>query len=168
MIQLAAELRAEIDSALLRLRKLTETDVARDRGPGKWVKKEIFGHLIDSASNNHQRFVGAQFEDPFVGPGYDQDAWVALQQYRHRPSSSPVRAIEIKLSQGAKPGLGGVLPAAKVTPEIAAIRGVPVGRDCISPSSHTEFHDVDSMLDFVERLADAIGLPVGIKSAVGD
>jgi len=85
MIHLAAELRTEIDSALLRLRKLTETDVARDRGSGKWVKKEILGHLIDSASNNHQRFVRAQFEDPFVGPGYDQDAWVALQQYRHRP-----------------------------------------------------------------------------------
>ena len=71
MIDLAAELRAEIDSALLRLHKLTETDVTRGRGAGKWVKKEIIGHLIDSASNNHQRFVRAQFEDPFVGPGYD-------------------------------------------------------------------------------------------------
>ena len=54
------------------------------------------------------------------------------------------------------------------TPEIAAIRGVPVGKDCISPSSHTAFHDVDSMLDFVEMLADATGHPIGIKSAVGD
>ena len=85
MIQLAAELRAEIDSALVRFRKLTESDVTRDRGTGKWVKKEILGHLIDSASNNHQRFVRAQFEDPFVGPGYDQDVWVALQRYRQRP-----------------------------------------------------------------------------------
>ena len=54
MIQLATELRTEIDSTLAQLRKLTEPDVTRDRGAGKWVKKEILGHLIDSASNNHQ------------------------------------------------------------------------------------------------------------------
>ena len=79
-----------------------------------------------------------------------------------------IRAIEIKLSQGAKPGLGGVLPAAKITPEIARIRGDPTGRDCISPNSHTAFDDVDSMLDFVELLASESGLPIGIKSAVGE
>ncbi len=84
------------------------------------------------------------------------------------PSRAPVRAIEIKLSQGAKPGIGGMLPAAKVTAEIAEARGVPVGQDCISPSAHTAFCDTDSLLDFVERIADATGLPVGIKSAVGD
>ncbi len=82
---------------------------------------------------------------------------------RHR-----VRAIEIKLSQGAKPGLGGLLPAAKVTAEIAAIRGIPAGRDCHSPPRHRAFSDVDGMLDFVEELADRSGLPVGIKSAVGE
>ena len=75
--------------------------------------------------------------------------------------------IEIKLSQGAKPGKGGVLPAAKITPEISAIRGIPMGKDCLSPSYHKAFSDVDSMLDFVELLADRTGLPVGIKSAVG-
>lgn len=79
-----------------------------------------------------------------------------------------IRAIEIKLSQGAKPGLGGILPAEKVTPEIARIRGIPLRQDCISPPGHTAFHDVDSMLDFVEQLAEATGLPVGIKSAVGE
>jgi glutamate synthase domain-containing protein 2 len=78
-----------------------------------------------------------------------------------------VRGIEIKLSQGAKPGKGGVLPAAKVTAEIAEIRGVPQGKDCISPNSHTAFHDVRSMIEFVERIASETGLPVGIKSAVG-
>jgi glutamate synthase domain-containing protein 2 len=82
-------------------------------------------------------------------------------------ANETVRSIEIKLSQGAKPGRGGVLPAAKVTPEIAAIRGIPQGRDCLSPSAHRAFGDVDSMLDFVERLADISGRPVGIKSAVG-
>jgi glutamate synthase domain-containing protein 2 len=83
-------------------------------------------------------------------------------------AGAPVRALEIKLSQGAKPGLGGVLPAAKVSAEIAAARGVPEGVDCVSPSRHAEFSDVDSLLDWVELLAAETGLPVGIKSAVGD
>lgn len=83
-------------------------------------------------------------------------------------ASAPVRAIEIKLSQGAKPGLGGMLPGEKVSREIAEIRGIPEGRDCASPSRHAVFSDVDSMLDFVETVAQATGLPVGIKSAVGN
>jgi len=88
-----------------------------------------------------------------------------LENVREHPQ---VRAIEIKLSQGAKPGLGGILPGDKVTAEIAAIRGIEVGKDCVSPSSHSAFHDPDSLLDFVEEIADASGLPVGIKSAVGE
>jgi glutamate synthase domain-containing protein 2 len=79
-----------------------------------------------------------------------------------------IRAIEIKLSQGAKPGVGGILPKAKITPEIAAMRGVATDRDCISPPAHTAFHDADSLLDFAEGVAAETGLPVGIKSAVGD
>ena len=79
-----------------------------------------------------------------------------------------IRAIEIKLSQGAKPALGGVLPAAKITPEIAAARGIPRDRDCISPAHHSAFNDADSLLDFVEAIAAETGLPVGIKSAVGE
>ncbi len=79
----------------------------------------------------------------------------------------PVRAIEVKLSQGAKPGLGGVLPGKKVTAEISRIRGVTQGETVISPSGHRAFSTVDEMLDFVEDLADATGVPVGIKSAVG-
>jgi glutamate synthase domain-containing protein 2 len=82
--------------------------------------------------------------------------------------SAPVAAIEIKLSQGAKPGLGGVLPGAKVTAEIAAARGVSEGQTVVSPNHHAEFDDVDSMIDFIEVVAERTGLPVGIKSAVGD
>ncbi len=79
-----------------------------------------------------------------------------------------VRGIEIKLSQGAKPGKGGVLPGHKVTPEIAAIRGIPAWKDCISPNGHRAFSDVRSLLDFIDRISEASGgLPVGIKSAVG-
>ncbi|SDU26983.1 FMN-binding glutamate synthase family protein [Gordonia westfalica] len=83
-------------------------------------------------------------------------------------AEAPVRALEIKLSQGAKPCLGGFLPGPKVSAEIAATRGVPPGQDCVSPSRHAEFSDADSMLDWVELLAAETGLPVGIKSAVGD
>jgi glutamate synthase domain-containing protein 2 len=79
-----------------------------------------------------------------------------------------VRAIEIKLSQGAKPGHGGVLPAAKNTPEIAAIRGVVPHTDVLSPPYHTAFGNVRELVDFIEDLAEKSGLPVGIKSAVGD
>ena len=85
MEDLAAELVAEVEKAAARLGGLGETDVARDRGPGKWTKKEILGHLIDSAVNNHQRFVRAQLANPFLGPGYDQQAWVQVQRYRERP-----------------------------------------------------------------------------------
>ncbi|MXG90360.1 glutamate synthase-related protein [Nocardioides flavescens] len=107
-----------------------------------------------------------------IGTAYfgcrDEAGRFDLARLRDLVASAPVRAIEIKLSQGAKPGLGGMLPAAKVTPEIAEIRGIPVGVDCASPSRHTAFGDVDSMLDFVELVAAETGLPVGIKSAVGD
>ncbi|UNX53684.1 FMN-binding glutamate synthase family protein [Georgenia sp. TF02-10] len=107
-----------------------------------------------------------------IGTAYfgcrDLDGAFDLARLQDLVASAPVRALEIKLSQGAKPGLGGVLPAAKVSAEIAEIRGVREGEDCISPSRHAEFSDVDSMLDWVELLADTTGLPVGIKSAVGD
>ena len=107
-----------------------------------------------------------------VGTGYfgcrDEHGKFSMERFVENVGSANVRAIEIKMSQGAKPGLGGLLPAAKITPEIARIRGVPMGRDCISPANHTAFNDVSSMLDFIERIADATGLPVGIKSAVGD
>jgi glutamate synthase domain-containing protein 2 len=79
-----------------------------------------------------------------------------------------IRAIEVKLSQGAKPALGGMLPKEKITEEIATARGIAMGRDCISPASHSAFRDADSMLDFVEDVATQTGLPVGIKSAVGE
>ncbi len=107
-----------------------------------------------------------------VGTGYfgcrDDAGRFSMERFLESVRSAPVRAIEVKLSQGAKPGMGGLLPAAKVTAEIARIRGVAIGKDVISPAAHGEFGDVSSMLDFIERLADATGLPVGIKSAVGE
>ncbi|MEY9874518.1 glutamate synthase domain-containing protein 2 [Streptacidiphilus sp. MAP12-33] len=107
-----------------------------------------------------------------IGTAYfgcrNEDGTFNLDKLKEVVASAPVRAIEIKLSQGAKPGLGGMLPGAKVTEEIAAIRGIPVGKDCASPSRHSAFGDVDSMLDFVELIAAETGLPVGVKSAVGE
>jgi len=107
-----------------------------------------------------------------IGTAYfgcrDGEGRFSLDRLKDLVDQAPVRALEIKLSQGAKPGLGGVLPAAKVSAEIAAARGVPEGRDCISPSRHAEFSDPDSLLDWVELLAAETGLPVGIKAAVGD
>ena len=61
---------------------ISEADSARRPAPGKWSPKEVVGHLIDSASNNHQRFVRAQFQDDLVFAGYDQDGWVAAQRYQ--------------------------------------------------------------------------------------
>lgn len=78
-----------------------------------------------------------------------------------------VKAIEIKLSQGAKPGKGGVLPGAKISKEIARIRGVEIGKDVLSPPNHSAFSTVPELLDFIEKIAEATGLPVGIKAAIG-
>jgi glutamate synthase (ferredoxin) len=107
-----------------------------------------------------------------IGTSYfgcrDEHGRFDMERLKDLVQSAPVKMIEIKLSQGAKPGLGGMLPAAKVNAEIAAIRGIPEGVDCASPSRHQVFNDVDSMLDFVELVAQETGLPVGIKSAVGN
>ena len=102
-----------------------------------------------------------------IGTGYygcrDAKGNFDLGLFKECIARRQVKLIEIKLSQGAKPGMGGVLPAAKITPEIAKIRAVPMGRNYISPSSHSTFSDVDSMLDWIEMLADETGLPVGIS-----
>jgi glutamate synthase domain-containing protein 2 len=106
-----------------------------------------------------------------LGTGYfgarDEKGHFSLERLMENVSRHDVRAIEIKLSQGAKPGRGGVLPKEKITAEISQIRGVPIDEDCISPAHHTAFSNADELLDFVERIAEATGLPVGIKSAVG-
>jgi len=108
-----------------------------------------------------------------IGTGYfgcrDAAGRFSLEKLQETLARAPkVRALEIKLSQGAKPGVGGLLPMVKISREIAEIRGIPMDRDCASPSVHSAFRDADSLLDFVEHLADETGLPVGIKSAVGD
>ena len=78
-----------------------------------------------------------------------------------------VKMFEIKLSQGAKPGKGGILPAVKVTEEIAAIRGIPAGEDSISPNRHPEIDNNDQLLDFIAGVKAISGKPVGIKAVIG-
>jgi glutamate synthase domain-containing protein 2 len=79
-----------------------------------------------------------------------------------------VRMFEVKLAQGAKPGKGGILPANKVTPEIAEIRGIPVGQDSISPNRHTDIGSIAELGAFVNRVRSVTGKPVGVKFVVGD
>ena len=78
-----------------------------------------------------------------------------------------VRMFELKLSQGAKPGKGGILPGAKVTPEIAAIRGIPAGQDSISPNRHPEIKSPEQLLAMIAHLHEVTGKPVGIKTVIG-
>ncbi|PHQ96975.1 MAG: FMN-binding glutamate synthase family protein [Marinosulfonomonas sp.] len=78
-----------------------------------------------------------------------------------------VKMIEIKMSQGAKPGKGGILPAAKVTPEIAGIRGIEAGKASISPNRHPEINSAAELLDFITHVRDVTGLPVGFKAVIG-
>ena len=85
MKELAATLRARVQQTALEFRALREDEVSAARAPGKWTRKEILGHLIDSAANNHQRFVRAQFSNPFSWPGYEQDSWVSVNRYQERP-----------------------------------------------------------------------------------
>jgi len=107
-----------------------------------------------------------------IGTGYfgcrDEHGRFDRERFQRRAKSEQVKMIEIKLSQGAKPGHGGILPAAKVTPEIAEIRHVPLGQDVLSPPAHTAFSTPLEMLDFIEELRELSGgKPVGFKLCVG-
>ena len=96
-----------------------------------------------------------------------RDAEGNFSKERALALADKVSAFEIKLSQGAKPGKGGVLPGAKVTTEIARIRGIPAGQDSLSPSRHVDIADIDQLLDRIMLLRDLTGRPVGIKTAIG-
>lgn len=107
-----------------------------------------------------------------IGSGYfgcrNDDGTFSEDRFTANALDPQVKMIELKLSQGAKPGHGGMLLGAKVTPEIAAARGVPVGVDCISPSSHSAFSTPIEMLQFIARLRQLSGgKPVGFKFCVG-
>lgn len=107
-----------------------------------------------------------------IGSGYfgcrNADGTFDAAAFEKNAREPQVKMIEIKLSQGAKPGHGGVLPAAKVTPEIAATRGVPMGQDCVSPASHSAFSTPVELLQFIDRLRNLSGgKPTGFKLCIG-
>jgi glutamate synthase domain-containing protein 2 len=108
-----------------------------------------------------------------IGSGYfgcrTPDGQFSDEKFVQTASDPQIKMIEIKLSQGAKPGHGGVLPGAKVTPEVAEIRGVPVGKDCISPAAHRAFDTPPEFCAFIGRLRKLSGgKPIGFKFCVGE
>jgi glutamate synthase domain-containing protein 2 len=107
-----------------------------------------------------------------IGSGYfgcrNEDGTFSAERFASQAREKQIRMIEIKLSQGAKPGHGGVLPAAKVSAEIAAARGVEIGVDCISPAWHSAFSTPIELMQFVARLRELSGgKPVGFKLCIG-
>ena len=96
-----------------------------------------------------------------------RDAQGNLSEERLLELGRVVKAFELKLSQGAKPGKGGILPAGKVTAEIAQIRGIPEGRDSISPNRHRDIANMSELLERIAYIRDLTGRPVGVKTAVG-
>jgi len=107
-----------------------------------------------------------------IGTGYfgarDADGNFDVTAYRNNATRPEVKMIELKLSQGAKPGHGGILPAAKLTPEIAKIRLVRMGEDVLSPPAHTAFDTPRGLLEFIQVLRkESDGKPVGFKLCIG-
>ncbi len=97
----------------------------------------------------------------------DHDGNLSDEKLRKAGETEQIKMIELKLSQGAKPGKGGILPGGKVTAEIAAIRGIPEGEDSISPNRHPDIDSATDLLDMLNRIRDVSGLPVGFKSVIG-
>ena len=97
----------------------------------------------------------------------DKDGHLDDKKLADLAAKPQVKMIEIKLAQGAKPGKGGILPAAKVTKEIANIRGIPVGEASISPNRHPEIDNVNELLDFVAHVRTVTSLPTGFKTVLG-
>ncbi|WP_374248684.1 FMN-binding glutamate synthase family protein [Thermomonas sp.] len=117
--------------------------------------REAGGDLVWEVASG---YFGCRNDDGTFDPG----------RFAAQACDPQVKMIEVKLSQGAKPGHGGVLPAAKLSPEIAATRGVPMGRDCVSPARHSAFATPVELLQFVARLRELSGdKPTGFKLAIG-
>ena len=136
------------------------------------AKKGGFAHDTGegSISRYHREHGGDLIWE--IGSGYfgcrNEDGTFSAERYVQNALSPQVKMIEIKLSQGAKPGHGGVLPGPKVTPEIAEARGVPVGVDCVSPAAHSSFSNPIELLQFVQKLRElSEGKPVGFKLCIG-
>ncbi len=98
----------------------------------------------------------------------DHEGNLSDEKLREVAAHEKVRMFEIKMSQGAKPGKGGILPAAKVSKEIALIRGIPAHSDSISPNRHVELKNNDNLIDMINHIREVTGKPVGFKAVFGD
>ncbi len=120
-------------------------------------------------SDYHKQGADLMFQ---IGTGYfgvqDENGNFSMDRLVKMVAENPqIKLLEIKMSQGAKPGKGGLLPGEKVTPEIARIRGVKPGETCASPTKHNTFETPAELIDWAEEIAEKTGLPVGIKTAMG-
>ena len=97
----------------------------------------------------------------------DENGYLSEEKLLEKGKIPQIKMFEIKLSQGAKPGKGGILPGEKVTEEIAAIRGIPVGEDSLSPNRHPDIASIDDLLDMVARVREITGKPCGFKMVLG-
>jgi hypothetical protein len=109
MKEVALDLRAVLESARPRLAAIGEREAAERPAAGKWTRQEVLGHLIDSALNNHQRFLRAQLGESLAFPGYEQESWVRLQAYDERPWPELV-ALWAELNAHLVHVIGRILP----------------------------------------------------------
>jgi glutamate synthase domain-containing protein 2 len=136
------------------------------------AKRGGFAHDTGEGSiSQHHRVHGGDLIWE-IGSGYfgcrNDDGTFNADKFTANARDPQVKMIELKLSQGAKPGHGGLLPGSKVTPEIAAARGVPVGVDCVSPAAHSAFSTPVELLHFIAHLRDLSGgKPTGFKLCIG-
>ena len=136
------------------------------------AKKGNFAHDTGEGgySPYHQKHNGDIIWE--IGSGYfscrNADGTFSPEKFATHAKNDQIKMVELKLSQGAKPGHGGVLPGAKVSPEIAATRGVPEGVDCISPSCHSAFSTPIEMMQFIAKMRELSGgKPAGFKLCIG-
>jgi glutamate synthase domain-containing protein 2 len=136
------------------------------------AKRGNFAHDTGEGSISRYHRAGGGDLIYEIGSGYfgcrGADGRFDPEKFQVTAAEPQVKMIELKLSQGAKPGHGGVLPASKISPEIAEARGIPMGQDCNSPAAHSEFSTPVEMMQFIGRLrALSDGKPVGFKLCVG-
>ena len=136
------------------------------------AKKGGFAHDTGEGSISKYHRAGGGDLIYQVASGYfgcrNDDGTFSPEKFAQQAADPQVKLIELKLSQGAKPGHGGMLPAAKISPEIAEARGIPMGKDCVSPAAHRTFNTPIGMMEFIGQLRELSGgKPVGFKLCIG-
>ena len=153
----ALDLREAVASAAPRLEAMSEAEASRPLSPGKWSAREVMGHLIDSVSHNHQRFVRARFLDHLEFAGYEQDRWVAEQRYASAPWTELVtlwRLYNLHLARVIEGTPPGVAEAPRARHNLDQIAWKPVPRD----HSTTLLYFMD---DYVGHLKHHLGQVLG-------